>query len=185
MNIFTILFIAFGLAMDAFAVSITSGIAIKRLRIEHALRIGLFFGSFQAAMPVIGWLAGMSLRGFIFGVDHWVAFGLLSLIGGKMVYESLKMEPEKKETNPLNVYVLLILSLATSIDALAVGLSFAFIKIAIITPAILIGIVTFLLSFLGAFVGNRLGHFFENKIELVGGFILIVMGMKILLEHLH
>jgi putative Mn2+ efflux pump MntP len=184
MNIITVFLIAFGLAMDALAVSITRGIAIKRLKIEHALRIGLFFGSFQAAMPVIGWLAGMSLKGFISGVDHWVAFGLLSLIGGKMIYESLQMRPEKKEMNPLNVYVLLILSVATSIDALAVGVSFAFIKIAIITPAILIGIVTFLLSFLGVFIGNRLGHFFENKIELVGGFILIVMGIKILLEHL-
>ncbi|KPL19270.1 MAG: hypothetical protein AMJ92_03750 [candidate division Zixibacteria bacterium SM23_81] len=184
MNTITILFIAFGLAMDALAVSITSGIAIKRLRIGHALRIGLFFGSFQAAMPVIGWLAGMSLKDFISGVDHWVAFGLLSLIGGKMAYESLQMESQKKEMNPLDVYVLLILSVATSIDALAVGVSFAFINIAIITPAILIGLVTFLLSFLGAFIGNRLGHFFENKIELVGGFILIAMGIKILLEHL-
>jgi len=184
MNTITILFIAFGLAMDALAVSITSGIAIKRLRIGHALRIGLFFGSFQAAMPVIGWLAGMSLKDFISGVDHWVAFGLLSLIGGKMAYESLQMESQKKEMNPLDVYVLLILSVATSIDALAVGVSFAFINIAIITPAILIGLVTFLLSFLGAFIGNRLGHFFENKIELLGGFILIAMGIKILLEHL-
>lgn len=184
MNTITILFIAFGLAMDSFAVSITSGIAIKRLRIGHALRIGLFFGSFQAAMPVVGWLAGMSLKDFISGVDHWVAFGLLSLIGGKMIFESLQMESEKKEMNPLNVYVLLILSVATSIDALAIGVSFAFIKIAIITPAILIGIVTFLLSSLGVFIGNRLGHFFENKIELAGGFILIVMGTKILLEHL-
>lgn len=184
MQFITILFVAFGLALDAFAVSITSGIAIKHLRIEHALRIAIFFGSFQAAMPIIGWLAGISLKDLISGVDHWIAFGLLSLIGCKMIYESMKMKPDRVEIDPLSIYVLLILSVATSIDALAVGVSFAFLKIAIISPVIVIGIITFLLSFLGVFVGNRLGHFFEQKIELVGGLILIGMGIKILVEHL-
>ena len=180
----TITFIAFGLAMDAFAVSITSGITIRYLRIKHALRIGIFFGLFQAVMPLIGWLAGRSLRDFISGVDHWIAFGLLSLIGCKMIYESFKIESSEKESNPLNIYVLLVLSVATSIDALAVGISFAFLRISIAAPIIVIGAVTFLLSFLGTFVGNRLGHFFEKKIEIVGAFILIGIGIKILVDHL-
>ncbi len=184
MDMVTITFIAFGLAMDAFAVSITSGITIRYLRIKHALRIGIFFGSFQAVMPLIGWLAGRRLRDFISGVDHWIAFGLLSLIGCKMIYESFKMESSEKESNPLNIYVLLVLSVATSIDALAVGISFAFLRISIAAPIIVIGAVTFLLSFLGTFVGNRLGHFFEKKIEIVGAFILIGIGIKILVDHL-
>jgi len=184
MDMFTIIFIAFGLAMDAFAVSITSGLTIKHLRINNALKIAIFFGSFQAVMPVIGWLAGLSLRDFIADVDHWIAFGLLSFIGCKMIYESIKIKSSEKEINPLNVYVLLMLSIATSIDALAIGVSFAFLKISIATPIIVIGAVTFLLSFLGVFVGNRFGHFFESKIEIVGGFILIGIGIKILIEHL-
>jgi putative Mn2+ efflux pump MntP len=183
MNMITILFIAFGLAMDAFAVSITNGITIKHQRINNALKIGIFFGSFQALMPLIGWLAGLRLRDFISGFDHWVAFGLLSLIGGKMIYESTKIGDDK-EIRSLNLFVLLLLSIATSIDALAVGLSFAFLKISIATPIIVIGIVTFILSFLGVLVGNKLGHFFENKMEILGGLILIGIGIKILIEHL-
>lgn len=183
MNMITILFIAFGLAMDAFAVSITNGITIKHQRINNALKIGIFFGSFQALMPLIGWLAGLRLRDFISGFDHWVAFGLLSLIGGKMIYESTKIGDDK-EIRSLNLFVLLLLSIATSIDALAVGLSFAFLKISIATPIIVIGIVTFILSFLGVLVGNRLGHFFEKKMEIVGGLILIGIGTKILIDHL-
>jgi putative Mn2+ efflux pump MntP len=184
MDIITIISVAFGLAMDAFAVSITSGITIRHLRINHALRIAIFFGSFQAIMPVIGWLAGLSLRDFISGVDHWIAFGLLSFIGCKMIYEAISIEAGEKGINPLNFYVLLMLSVATSIDALAVGVSFAFLKISIATPIIAIGIVTFLLSYLGTFVGNRVGHFFEKKIEILGGLILIGIGVKIVVEHL-
>ena len=184
MDIITIIAIAFGLAMDAFAVSITSGITIKRLEINHALRIALFFGLFQAIMPIVGWLAGLSLRGFIAEIDHWIAFGLLSFIGCKMIYESITVQSNEKQINPLNIYVLLMLSVATSIDALAVGVSFAFLKISILTPVIVIGTITFLLSFFGVFVGNRIGHFFENKIEIAGGLILIGIGAKILLEHL-
>jgi putative Mn2+ efflux pump MntP len=184
MDFLTITFIAAGLAMDCFAVSITSGIAIKNLRINNALQIALFFGSFQAIMPVIGWFAGRGLRDFISGVDHWVAFGLLGLIGLKMIYESTKLESDKKEINPLNIYVLSMLSIATSIDALAVGVSFAFLKISLVTSIIIIGTITFILSFIGVFVGNRTGHFFENKIELAGGLILIGIGTKILLEHI-
>ena len=170
--------------MDAFAVSITSGITIKNLKINHALKIAIFFGSFQAFMPLIGWLAGFSLRDFISSIDHWIAFGLLSLIGSKMIYESVKMESSKGESNPLNIYILLILSVATSIDALAVGISFSFLNISIVLPVIVIGTITFLLSFLGVFIGNRSGPMFEGKIEIVGGLILIGIGIKILVEHL-
>lgn len=184
MDMITITFVAFGLAMDAFAVSVTSGITIRHLKIDHALRIALFFGSFQAIMPVIGWLAGLSLRDFISDIDHWIAFGLLSFIGCKMIYEAFGMEADRKEVSPLNLYVLLMLSVATSIDALAVGVSFAFLKISIATPVLVIGIVTFLLSYLGVFVGNRLGHFFEKQIEILGGLVLIGIGVKILVGHL-
>jgi len=170
--------------MDCFAVSITSGLTIKHLRINHALQIAVFFGSFQAFMPVIGWLAGLGLRDFITGVDHWVAFGLLGLIGLKMIYESSKLGSDKKEINPLNIHVLFMLSIATSIDALAIGISFAFLNVSLITSIIIIGTITFLLSFIGVYVGNRSGHFFEKKIELAGGLILIGIGTKILIEHL-
>ncbi|MFH0957980.1 MAG: manganese efflux pump MntP family protein [Pseudomonadota bacterium] len=184
MDMITIILIALGLAMDAFAVSITSGFTLRSLKIRHAFRIAVFFGLFQAIMPGIGWLAGNNLRDFISGVDHWIAFGLLSIIGCKMIFESTQMRSNGKEIDPLNIYVLLILSVATSIDALAVGLSLSFLNISIVTPAIIIGMITFLLSFLGVILGNRFGHIFENKIEIVGGLILIGIGAKILFEHL-
>ena len=170
--------------MDAFAVSITSGFTIKKLKIHNALKIAVSFGLFQAFMPIIGWSAGFHLKSFISSVDHWFAFGLLSIIGIKMIIESTEMKPNDKDVNPLNIYVLLILSIATSIDALAVGLSLSLLKVLIITPAIIIGIVTFLLSFIGVYIGNKFGHFFENKFEIIGGLILIGIGLKILVEHL-
>ena len=184
MHLITIIFIAFGLAMDAFAVSIASGIAIKNLSINKALKISLSFGLFQAFMPVIGWLAGLSLIDLISKIDHWVAFGLLALVGCKMIYESFKIEEAEKAFDPLNFYVLLLLSIATSIDALAVGLSFAILKVIIVRPVIIIGIVTFVLSLLGVFIGKKVGHFFEKKIEILGGIILIGIGITILIEHL-
>ena len=184
MNLITILFVAFGLAMDAFAVSVTSGVTLKHERVNNALRIGLHFGAFQAFMPLIGWLAGLKLKDFIGGVDHWIAFGLLGLIGGKMIWESMKMDSGEKSANALTPLVLLSLSVATSIDALAVGVSFAFLKVGIVVPILVIGLVTFVLSFLGVMVGNKIGHFFEKKIETIGGLILIGIGIKILIEHL-
>jgi putative Mn2+ efflux pump MntP len=184
MNPITTLLIALGLAMDAFAVSIASGVAIKELRLRHALRIAIFFGSFQAAMPVAGWFAGTGLRDLIGGIDHWIAFGLLCAVGTKMIYESTKINTESKKIDPLNFSVLLILSIATSIDALAVGISFAFLGMAIIAPVIIIGAITFLLSLLGVYIGDRVGHLFEKKIALLGGLILIAIGTKILIEHL-
>ncbi len=149
MDIFSTILIAIGLAMDAFAVSISGGICIKRLKSYHALKIALFFGAFQAIMPALGWLAGLAFRSFLAQIDHWIAFIFLSLIGGKMIYESLQEHEDKKMLNPLKFHVLLVLSVATSIDALAVGITFAFLKITIITPIAIIGIITFSLSFVG------------------------------------
>ncbi len=170
--------------MDAFAVSITSGITINNFKISNAVTIALFFGAFQAGMPIIGWFGGVNTRALISGVDHWIAFVLLSLVGGKMIFESTMRGPDESELDPLNILVLLLLAIATSIDALAVGLSLSFLKIAIVTPALIIGATTFSLSFLGVFLGNISGHLFENKIEIVGGLILIGIGVKILVEHL-
>lgn len=184
MDTVTILFIAFGLAADAFAASITSGIKIKYLRVNNALIIATFFGFFQAVMPLLGWFIGRSLKGLISEVDHWVAFGLLTFIGCRMVYESIQVETTRKELDALNIYVLLVLSVATSIDALVVGISFAFLKNSIADLVVVIGIVTFLMSFIGVFVGNKFGILFGNKIEIIGGFILISIGIKILIEHL-
>ena len=174
-----------GLAMDAFAVSIASGFTIHRLRVRYAFRIAFFFGAFQAVMPIIGWLAGLSVRDFISAIDHWIAFGLLLLVGGKMIYEATFMEGDDDKKDPLNITILLVLSIATSIDALAVGLTLSFINVEIVTPAVIIGIVTFVFSFAGVYIGDRFGHFLESKIEILGGVVLIGIGIKILLDHLH
>lgn len=184
MDLLTIIVIAVGLSMDAFAVSVAAGIAVKRLKVRHAVRIALFFGGFQAIMPALGWLAGRSVADFIAPWDHWVVFAVLSFIGGRMIYESFRMGPDGKSADLLSVWALFLLSVATSIDALAVGLSFAFLNVSIIMPVIVIGVVTFVLSLVGVAVGDRLGHFFERKIEAVGGLVLIAIGVKILLEHL-
>jgi putative Mn2+ efflux pump MntP len=183
MEIATVLVIAFGLAMDAFAVSVASGLAVRQQRINTALKMAGAFGLFQAVMPVMGWLAGLSLTDLVSGVDHWVAFGLLGFVGCKMIYETLKKRPDEKGFLSLSVYGLLVLAIATSIDALAVGLSFAFLEVSIITPILVIGTVTFVLSFLGVSFGNRVGSFFENKIGVAGGLVLLGIGIKILVDH--
>ncbi len=175
-----IILIALGLSMDAFAVSVTSGFSIKKLHIGHALRIALFFGGFQALMPILGWGFGAWIREYISGLDRWIAFGLLAAIGAKMIYEGFRAKGEDEKTaDPLNPVLLLFLAVATSLDALAVGISLSFIKVSIISPAIIIGVVTFLLSLCGVYIGDKMGHIFENKIEAAGGLILIVMGLKI------
>jgi putative Mn2+ efflux pump MntP len=184
MDMPTVMLIAVGLAMDCFAISITNGIAMKNTGINDALKIAIFFGLFQAGMPIIGWLAGLGVIEFISSFDHWIAFGLLSVIGGKMIYESTKIEPKKTQVKIQRISILLMLSIATRIDALAVGLSFAFLRVAIVIPIIVIGTVTFMLSFIGVFAGNRFGRFFGKRIETVSGLILIGIGIKILAEHL-
>ena len=184
MELIAILIIAVGLAMDTFAVSIVSGATYRQLKIKYALRMAVFFGGFQAVMPLIGSLAGLVARELIAGYDHWVAFGLLSAVGCRMIYESFKIKTAKGNFDPSNILVLLALSVATSIDALAIGVTLSLLKISIITAVVIIGAVTFILSCAGVFIGKKFGHFFENKIEAVGGIILIALGVKIVVEHL-
>ena len=169
--------------MDAFAVSIAKGIVINHDRRRTALLLGGFFGGFQMLMPAIGWLVGQSFKEIIMGVDHWIAFGLLAFIGLKMIYDSTKKEKEIEEST-LKLHTLLILAVATSIDALMVGLSFAFLQTPIIEPIIAIGLITFLLSLSGFYFGCGLGRIFGNKIKIIGGLILIAIGLKILLDHI-
>lgn len=183
MSFLTNFLLALGLSMDAFAVSMSSGTTIRPFRLKDALKLAFFFGGFQAFMPVLGWLGGSAISGFISDYAPWIAFGLLVFIGGKMIYEALYGDPEGK-LNSLNYSVLLVLSIATSIDALAVGISFAFINTPILEPAIIIGCVTFFVSLCGAVLGYRIGHFFEHEVEIIGGLILIGLGGKILAEHL-
>ena len=184
MELITIIVIAVGLAMDAFVVSIVSGSAYKQLQVKHALRMALFFGAFQAFMPLIGSLAGLSLKDYIADYDHWVAFALLAAVGGKMIYESFKIKSIEKNPNPSNILVLLVLSVATSIDALAIGITLSLITSSIVLAVTIIGLITFALSYAGVLIGKRFGHFFENKIEALGGLVLIGIGVKILCEHL-
>lgn len=182
---FTVVMVAFGLAMDAFAVSVSSGLAMRNMvRVGQAFKIALYFGVFQGVMPVIGWMAGTGFRKLISAYDHWIAFGLLAGVGIKMIYESTRLGGNNVFNGPPNLYLLLVLSVATSIDALAVGLSLSFLRVSIIGPSIIIGLITFCLSLLGVYVGGKVGHFFEKKIEMVGGLILIAIGIKILIEHL-
>jgi putative Mn2+ efflux pump MntP len=182
MDAVTIL-IALSLAMDSFSVSIIRGLANPQTKmLAEALKVGVFFGFFQAIMPIIGWLTGISIIDFISAFDHWIAFGLLTFIGIRMIYESIKTE-SKKIVYSSSISVLFMLSIATSIDALAVGLSYSFLEVTIVTPAIIIGVITFSLSFVGVYIGKRFGSIFE-KIGLLGGLILIGIGIKILSEHI-
>jgi len=186
MDIFTILFIAVGLSMDAFAVSIAQGFVSKQKRTHNALKLGLFFGLFQMIMPVAGWYFGTRLRECITGVDHWLSFALLGFIGAKMIYEPTKMKDSNEDAkSELSFYMLIVLSVATSIDALAAGLSLSFLNVPIVFPVAVIGVVTFCFSFAGVFIGERFGHFFERKIEIAGGLILIAIGLKILISHIY
>jgi putative Mn2+ efflux pump MntP len=182
-DLLTMVLIAVGLAMDALAVSIAKGMVINRNRRKSALLLASFAGGFQMLMPAIGWFAGQSLADVIMGIDHWIAFGLLVLIGAKMIYDSTKKEKENGEET-LRLHSLLTLAVATSIDALMVGLSFAFLQTPTMEPILLIGIITFSLSLLGFFFGGELGRFFGSKIKIAGGLILIIIGIRILLEHL-
>lgn len=177
--------IGIGLAMDAFAVSVVTGSVFNELKIRYTLRMAFFFGIFQAVMPLIGYAAGQAFACQIAACDHWIAFLILAGIGGKMIYEAFKIqEVEKKPQDPSNFAILLALSIATSIDALAVGITLSLVTQEIILAVSVIGIITFLLSYAGYEIGKRIGHFFENKIEIAGGLILIAIAIKILISHL-
>lgn len=183
MDIFSMLFLAIGLAMDAFSVSITRGMLLK-CNLKYALTIAIFFGGFQALMPVAGWLAGEQLATVVQLWAPWIAFILLALVGGKMIYEGLREDDDEDVCKVFSLRDILILSIATSIDAFAVGVTFAFLNTPILLPILIIGLVTFILSFIGVYIGKRVGHLFGSKIEVLGGLILIGIGLKILLESL-
>tara|TARA_R110001583_G_scaffold16041_10_gene65201 strand:+ start:8536 stop:9102 length:567 start_codon:yes stop_codon:yes gene_type:complete len=184
MNFFEIILIAIGLAMDSFAVSITAGLILKEFSSKHFIRIAFYMGLFQALMPVIGWMIGTSFKHYIISFDHWVAFFLLLGLGGKMIYDDLKCEGDHCCFDPQKRLVIMGLALATSIDALVVGVNFAFLDMPILTPIYTIGIISFVLSFLGIFIGCHLGTKVNWKFTLIGGVILIGLGTNILYEHL-
>lgn len=185
MQIFELLLIAVGLSMDAFAVAMCRGIKMVKFDIKKASIIALFFGVFQAGMPILGWLIGKQFVAYISAFDHWIAFSLLFVIGAKMIYGAIKPDEAKEcGEDSLNIKQLLVLSVATSIDALAVGITLAFLSFNIAIAVSIIGIITFVLSLLGVFLGNKVGIKYKTKAEIIGGIVLILIGVKILLEHL-
>ncbi|MEY8562936.1 manganese efflux pump MntP family protein [Eggerthellaceae bacterium 3-80] len=179
--------IAIGLSMDAFAVSVCKGLCMKRLNVRQALIIGLFFGIFQAGMPLIGWFLGKQFESFITPIDHWIAFALLAFIGAKMLFDAFREDDEAlvcPADGKLDYRELVMLAIATSIDALAVGITFAFLQVSIVPAVCLIGATTFVLSVVGVVLGHRVGARYEKAASIIGGVVLILIGLKILLEHL-
>ena len=174
--------------MDAFAVSVTNGVIMQDIKVKYALKIALCFGFFQALMPIIGWSVGTSFGSYIIEIDHWIAFAVLGFIGGKMIYGSLKRdndeedELEEKMSN-IGTKTLLILAVATSIDALAVGVSFSLLNVTIFKSSIIIGCITFLISLFGVVFGKKCGALYQKKAEILGGIILTMIGLKIVIEH--
>ena len=183
MGLIELFLIAVGLSMDAFAVSVCKGLAMPKCTFKKAAIVGLWFGGFQALMPAIGYVLGAQFQETIASIDHWIAFVLLALIGGNMIHEALDNDEEEADAS-LDVKTMFLLAVATSIDALAIGITFAFLKVNIIPAVCFIGIVTFIISFAGVKIGNVFGVRYKNKAEIVGGVILILLGLKILLEHL-
>jgi len=181
----TLIGVAVGLAMDAFAVSIGAGLTLKTVDARQTFRLAWHFGLFQALMPIIGWLAGLSVERWIAPVDHWIAFGLLAVIGCKMIHEALKDDDEEtRRGDPTKGWSLVLLSVATSIDALAVGLSLALLDVSIWWPAVVIGLVAGAFTTMGMQLGKRFGGLLGRRMEVVGGIVLIAIGVKILVEHL-
>ena len=184
MSFIEVFLIAVGLAMDAFAVSVCKGLKMRRVDYKYTLIIAFFFGFFQAMMPAIGWLAGKQFESYINSIDHWIAFILLAFIGGRMVWEALHEDDEDDSHIVYDFKEITMLAVATSIDALAVGISFAFLQVRILPSVTAIGVITFLLSIVGVLIGNRFGMKFKTKAEVAGGVILVLIGLKILLEGL-
>ncbi|SNB44970.1 manganese efflux pump MntP family protein [Geobacter sp. DSM 9736] len=183
MDWMTILGIAVALAMDAFAVALAAGAVLNPLTRRHLFRLGFHFGLFQALMPVAGWLIGMTVQKWISAYDHWIACGLLSFVGGRMILEAFDKKEEKAASDPTKGFTMVMLSVATSIDALAVGLSLAMLGISIWLPATIIGVVAAVLTVTGMLLGRRLGGSWGKPVEILGGLVLIGIGVKILLEH--
>lgn len=184
MGILEIVLLGIGLAMDAFAVSICKGLSMKKMNWKNAMIIAFYFGVFQAIMPAIGYFLGTTFESFVTAVDHWIAFILLSFIGGNMIKESFNSEDEDKNDR-VDFKTMIVLAIATSIDALAVGITFAFFDVNVIVAVSIIGVITFFISLLGVKVGNKFGDKYQNKAELMGGILLVLLGIKILVEHLN
>jgi manganese efflux pump family protein len=184
MNLFEIVLIAVGLSMDAFAVSITLGLSVQKPKTREILAPGIFFGFFQALMPITGYFAGFFFASKVDEFGPWIAFVLLGIIGGNMIKESLSKKEEKPNENSFQFTKMLVLAIATSIDALAVGVTFAFFKINIFSAAIIIGLITFFLSMVGVKIGNIFGTKYKSKAEFIGGLVLVLLGIKIIVEHL-
>ena len=183
MSLFTLFVTAVGLSMDAFAVSVCKGLAMKKLSVKKAFVIGLWFGCFQALMPTLGYLLGTRFEKYVTAIDHWIAFVLLVLIGANMIKEALSKE-EDSANDSVDIKTMFLLAVATSIDALAVGVTYAFLQVQIVPAVTFIGVITFCLSVAGVKIGNVFGLKYKSKAEITGGVILIVMGTKILSEHL-
>ena len=182
MSLTELFILAVGLSMDAFAVAVCKGLSMQKMEWKKAVVIGLYFGGFQGMMPVIGYLLGVQFQDKIIAIDHWIAFVLLGLIGANMVKESMDKEAEETDDS-VSFQSMSVLALATSIDALAIGVTFAFLNVQIVPAVSFIGVVTFVLSMAGVKIGNVFGCRYKSKAELAGGIILILMGTKILLEH--
>ncbi len=183
MSYIELFILAVGLSMDAFAVSICKGLSVNRLRPRHALIAGAYFGGFQALMPLIGWLLGRQFESLIKSVDHWVAFALLALIGANMIREAVKNE-EENLNDSFSPRTMFPLAVATSIDALAVGVTFAFLDVAVVPAVSFIGVTTFLFSAAGLKIGRLFGAKYKSRAELAGGIVLVCIGLKILIEHI-
>lgn len=183
MHILELIIIAIGVSMDAFAVSVCKGMSTRRLRPKYMLSAAAWFGGFQALMPLIGYFVGISFADLVSDVDHWIAFVLLAFIGGKMIKEACQKDDDNEHTPDFSFKTMFLLAIATSIDALAVGVSFAFLRVDIWTSILLIGLMTGAFSALGVFLGHMFGSRFKSKAEFLGGLILVAIGIKILLEH--
>lgn len=184
MELLTIILIAIGLSFDTFAVSVSSGLILKEIDFFKATRIAITFALFQAAMPLIGWLAGSEIKEYARNFDHWIAFGILALLGVKMIYESLKSDPGARTLNPLELKVMIGMAVATSIDALVVGFSFALLDYKILISVGIIGAVTYIVAMLGMLFGKKIGARMGRRMEILGGMMLFLIGLKILIEHL-
>lgn len=184
MSVIELSILAVGLSMDAFAVSVCKGLSVEKVKVKHYFIVGSWFGGFQALMPAIGYLIGSAFERYITAVDHWIAFGLLVFLGVKMIIEAFE-KGEEEANDSFGFKAMLVLALATSIDALAVGVTFALLpNVNIVFAVLFIGVITFVLSAAGLKIGNVFGVRFKNKAEIVGGVILVLMGVKILLSHL-
>lgn len=183
MNLITIIFLAVGLGVDAFSVAIGIGAANDKRLWAPVLRLAMAFGIFQFVMPIIGWLAAQTVVEIIASFDHWIAFALLTLVGGKMIWEGFEEESDEEKADQTRGWPLLLLSIATSIDALAVGFSFSVLKNPILFPAVIIGIVSFVMTTVGMIFGKVLAKLFGRKVEIFGGLVLIAIGVKILIDH--